>query len=74
LVDICEYELPTYLQNVTQKGLTEVKIFQKVSGGLLFLKHPVVLVSYLLISLPSEGQCLNLYQRTKFRQHISIHG
>jgi len=24
-----------------QKDLTEVKIFQKVLGGLLFLKHPV---------------------------------
>jgi len=24
-----------------QKDLTEVKIFQKVSEGLLFLKHPV---------------------------------
>jgi len=30
LVDICEYELPTNLQNFTQKGLTKVKMFQKV--------------------------------------------
>jgi len=37
LVNICGYELPTNLQNVTQKYLTEVKIFQKVfKGGLLF--------------------------------------
>jgi len=35
-VDICGYELPTNLQNFTQKDLTEVKIFQKVLGGLLF--------------------------------------
>jgi len=27
------YELPTNLQNLTQKDLTEVKIFQKVLGG-----------------------------------------
>ena len=41
LVDICGYELPTNLQNFRQKGLTEVQIFQKVLGELLFLKHPV---------------------------------
>ena len=33
MVDICEYELPTSLQNFTQKDLTEVKIFRKVLGG-----------------------------------------
>jgi len=33
LVNICGYELPTNLQNVTQKYLTEVKIFQKVFKG-----------------------------------------
>jgi len=33
--------LPTNLQNFTQKDITEVKIFQKVLGELLFLKHPV---------------------------------
>ena len=33
MVDICGYELPTNLQNFTQKDLTEVKIFQKVLGG-----------------------------------------
>ena len=40
LVVICRYELPTNLQNFTQKDLTEVKIFQKVLGGgeLLFIK------------------------------------
>jgi len=42
LVDICAYELPTTLQNFTQK---EVKIFLKVLGWLLFLKHPVYTVS-----------------------------
>ena len=43
LVNICGYELPTNLQNFTQKQLTEVKIFQKVLGkGDTFLKHPVV--------------------------------
>jgi len=41
LADICVYELPTNLQNFMQKDLTEVKILQKVLGGLLFLKHPV---------------------------------
>jgi len=33
LVDICGYELPTNLQNFTQKDLTEMKIFLKVLGG-----------------------------------------
>jgi len=35
------YELPTNVQNFTQKDLTEVKIFQKVfffGGGLLFIE------------------------------------
>jgi len=41
LVDICGYELPTNLQNFTQKELIELKIFQKVLGGYFFLKHPV---------------------------------
>ena len=41
LIDTCGYELPTNLQNFMQKDLTEVKIFQKVLGGYLFLKHPV---------------------------------
>jgi len=42
LVDICRYESPTNLQNLTQKDLTEVKIFQNVlGGGATFLKHAV---------------------------------
>jgi len=32
--------LPTNLQNFTQKDLTEVKIFQKVLGRLLFSETP----------------------------------
>jgi len=28
LADICGYELPTNLQNLTQQDVTEVKIFQ----------------------------------------------
>ena len=36
----CGYELPTNLQNFTQKESSEVKIFQKVLWWLLFfLKH-----------------------------------
>jgi len=40
---ICGYELPTHLQNVTHKDLTEVKIFIKkiLGGGATFLKHLV---------------------------------
>jgi len=41
LLDIRGYELPTNLQNFTQKYLTEVKIFEKVLGDYFFLKHPV---------------------------------
>ena len=41
LADTCGCELPTNSQNFTQKNLTEVKIFEKVLGGLPFLKHPV---------------------------------
>jgi len=29
------------VQNFRQKDLTQVKIFQKVSGGYFLLKHPV---------------------------------
>jgi len=36
LADICGYELPTNLQNFTQKDLTEVKIFQEILGGYFF--------------------------------------
>jgi len=36
LVDICGYELPTNLQNCTQKDLNEMKMFLKVLEGLLF--------------------------------------
>jgi len=45
LVDRCGYELPTNLQNFTQKDSTEVKIFQNVFWGATFLKHPVDLIS-----------------------------
>jgi len=38
LVHICGYELPTNLQNFSQKDLTEVKIFQKVLGGATFFE------------------------------------
>ena len=42
LVDICGYELPANLKKFTQKDLTEVKIFRKVSGGgATFLQHLV---------------------------------
>jgi len=42
LVDICGYELPTNLQNFTQKDITKVKIFQKVFflGGGTFFETP----------------------------------
>jgi len=33
--------LPTNLQNFMQKDSTKVKIFQNVSEGYFFLKHPV---------------------------------
>jgi len=39
LVGICGYELPTNMQNFTQKDLTEVKIFQKVLGGGYFFSE-----------------------------------
>jgi len=35
---MCGYELPTNLQNFTQKDLTEVKIFQNVLGGGTFFE------------------------------------
>jgi len=34
-------ELPTNLQNFTQKDLTEMKIFQKVLGGTTIFDNPV---------------------------------
>jgi len=36
LVHVCEYELPTNLQNFTQKDWTEAKIFQKVLRATIF--------------------------------------
>jgi len=42
LVDICGYELPTNVQNFMQKDLTDVKIYQKVSGGVYFLGTPCI--------------------------------
>jgi len=39
---MCGYELPTNLQKFTQKDSTEVKIFQKVLGGLLFTETPCI--------------------------------
>ena len=33
---MCGYELPTNLQNFTQKDLTKVKIFQKVLRATFF--------------------------------------
>ena len=43
MVDICGYELQTNLQNLTQKDLTEVKIFQKgLEDGLLFSETPCI--------------------------------
>jgi len=47
LVVICGYELPTNLQNFTEKNLTEVKILQKVLGG-YFLKHLVDIAIFAL--------------------------
>jgi len=41
MADMCGHELPTKLQIFMQKDFTTMKIFQKVLGGLLFLKHPV---------------------------------
>ena len=40
MVDKCEYELPTNLQNFEQKDLTEVKIFHTFLVA-TFLQHPV---------------------------------
>jgi len=41
---ICGYEVPTNLQNFTQKDLTEVKILQKVLRGGLFFETPCSLL------------------------------
>jgi len=59
LVDVCGYELPTSLQNFTQKDLTKVKIFQKVlRGGATFLKHPVF-IKYLNMETHSQAFSLS---------------
>ena len=39
--ELAVWELPINLQNFTQKDLSKMKIFKKVLGGYLFLKHPV---------------------------------
>ena len=62
MVDVRGYELPTNLQNFTQKDLTEVKIFQKgLGGGATFLKHPVHVSPHHQSvgskAVPTESQC-----------------
>jgi len=37
---VCGYKLPTNLQIFMRKDLTDVKILQKVLGGLLFSETP----------------------------------
>jgi len=61
LVVICRYELPTNLQNFTQKDLTEVKIFQKVLGGgsYFLLKHSIQLI---FIKLGHQYFSKNIFQ------------
>ena len=49
LVDICGYELPTNLQNCTQKDLNEMKMFLKVLEGLLFWNFRYVLACILTL-------------------------
>ena len=58
LADICGHELPTHLQNFTEKDLTEVKILQKYFRG-YFLKHPVyVAVSIAFVFLSRWAHCV----------------
>jgi len=68
------------LQNFTQKDLTEVKIFQKLFGELLFLKHLVdtcilILTSplYTLVSVVfPKAQFLTLYSLSCIQPHLVL--
>ena len=61
---ICGYEVPTNLQNFTQKDLTEVKILQKVLRGGLFFETPCSLLRPNLIRRVSttSGNAGNLLE------------
>ena len=73
LVDVCGYELPTNLQNFTQKDLTEMKIVQKVLGCYLFYRatrmHSAAVARCLIVCLSvlsHAGMCLNGYVYPQF--------
>jgi len=57
------YEVPTNLQNFTQKDLTEVKIFRSFffGGGYFFLKHPVYSIKqvYVINSYHCFEECIS---------------
>jgi len=59
LVNTCGYELPTNLQNFMQKDLTEVEIFQKVLGGLLFSETPCTYNKQCAARRSRPGFCIN---------------
>ena len=54
LAYVCGHELATNQQNSTEKYLAEVKISQKVLGGLLFLTHTVDCTCSVHLSLSVE--------------------
>jgi len=57
LVDICGYELPTNLENFTQKDLTENRSenIPKSFRGATFLKHPVDCILNSKNTRPTHG-------------------
>jgi len=64
LVDICGYELPTILQNFTQKDSTEVKILLKnLEGGGYFFSNTLYteLICNTIIDLPTSPTVLLLH-------------
>ena len=61
-----EYEMPTNLQNFTQKDLTEVKILQKVLGGYFFSETPCTISGAGFLAVPCSADFLFLCRQLRW--------
>jgi len=68
LVNICGYELPTNLQNFTQKDLTKVKNIPKSFRGLLFSETPCRII----VTTTRGYYRIYLYFTKLFKQYVYV--
>jgi len=67
-VNICGYELPTNLQNFTQKDLTKVKNIPKSFRGLLFSETPCRII----VTTTRGYYRIYLYFTKLFKQYVYV--